>query len=86
MLDMILTMNGQNRPIGCLHIFSVYQQFGFCSTVISQASQLKGLDFPPWKLLSSQATGLSNDGKLCLWHVSYGAKIFLSICVSFVEG
>lgn len=38
-----------------------------------------------WKLLCSQATGLSNDGQLCLWHVNYGANILKSGCVSFFE-
>ena len=78
-------MNGQNGLVCCPHILPISLQLWFCSSVISQAWQLKGLDFPPWKLLCSQATGPSNDGKLCLWHVNYGAKILPSSCVSFLE-
>lgn len=67
-------MNWQNRLVCCPHILSISLQLWFCSPVISQDWQLEGLDFPLWKLLCSQATGPSNDGKLCLWHVNYGAK------------
>lgn len=35
--------------------------------------------------LCSQTTGPSNDGKWCLWPVSYGAETLSGSCASFLE-
>lgn len=75
MLDLISTaQNNEFEKSACsLYVF-VHIAAVVMVLLCYLSWQLQGLAFSPWKLLCSQATGLYNDWKLCLWHVNDGAE------------